>query len=185
VTLNVHGKFNVYNSLAAAAVCFSLGMNILDIKESLEEYSSFPMRFEVISGGKITVINDSYNANPSSVREALNELVRMRTSGRLVAVLGDMSELGAFTGEEHRTVVRRASELGIEVIVLVGEMMGEAAAEIISSGRSRHALIHAFDRVDLLVENIGGILMEGDTVLVKGSRSMGMDRVVRGIRNVI
>jgi UDP-N-acetylmuramoyl-tripeptide--D-alanyl-D-alanine ligase len=185
VTLNVHGKFNVYNALAASAVCFSLGMNILDIKASLEEYISFPMRFDVIRSGNVTVINDSYNANPSSVREALNELVRMRTGGRLVAILGDMSELGSFSEEAHRTVLREASELGIEVILPVGEMMGGAAGEIISSGRNRSSVIHAFDSVEVLTENIRGILREGDTVLVKGSRSMGMDRVVGGIRDVI
>jgi UDP-N-acetylmuramoyl-tripeptide--D-alanyl-D-alanine ligase len=185
VTLNVHGKFNVYNSLAASAVCFSLGMNILDIKASLEEYISFPMRFEVIRCGKTTVINDSYNANPSSVREALNELVRMRGGGRLMAVLGDMSELGSFAEEAHRTVLRQAYELGIEVIVAVGEMMGGAAGEAISSGISHSAVIHVFESVEALTENMKGILLDGDTVLVKGSRSMGMDRVIGGIRDAL
>jgi UDP-N-acetylmuramoyl-tripeptide--D-alanyl-D-alanine ligase len=185
VRLNVHGLFNVYNSLAASAVCFSLGMNIEEIRTALEAYTAFPMRFEVLRRGSITVINDSYNANPSSVFEALKELERMRGGGRLVAVLGDMNELGNFAEDAHRNVVKTVIELGIDVLVSVGEMMGLAAGETGDGINGMKPVIYKFGDVEELTLNIGKILMPGDTALVKGSRAMNMDRAVRGITDVI
>ena len=185
VDLNVHGFFNVYNALAASAVCFYLGMNIEDIKTALEAYTCFPMRFEVLRNGSITVINDAYNANPSSVEEALKELVRLRGRDRLVAVIGDMYELGEFADDAHSSVIRTVSALGIEVLVSVGDMMSRAAGRAGDINKDGKTVIYQFRNVEELMENIGNILKHGDTVLVKGSRVMGMDRAARGIQDVI
>ena len=185
VRLNVHGIFNVYNALAASAVCFSLGMNIEEIKTALEAYTAFPMRFEVRREGSITIIDDSYNANPSSVNESLMELARMRDRGRLVAVLGDMHELGEFSEDAHRTVIRTVFDLGIEVFISVGEMMGIAADETANSIKGGKTVIYKFGNTEELMGSIGNILKHGDTVLVKGSHVTGMDSVARGVKDVI
>lgn len=181
INLNVYGLFNVYNALAASAVALSFGMALPDIKDALERYRAVSMRFEVIKGREITLINDSYNANPSSMKEALNELGHLRGKGRLVAVLGNMNELGRFSEDLHRSVGKAAKEAGIDVFIAVGEMMGLAAEEIKRSKNGSHAATYTFNNISEAAENIMDIISAGDTVLVKGSRSMTMEKVVETI----
>ncbi|MBI4682457.1 MAG: UDP-N-acetylmuramoyl-tripeptide--D-alanyl-D-alanine ligase [Nitrospirae bacterium] len=186
VNLKVHGLFNVYNALAASAVTFSLGMSIDEIRAALGAYSGFPMRFEVIEKNGITVINDSYNANPSSVEKSVKELVRLGSGGRVVAVLGDMRELDEFSEKEHRAIGRMISETGVDVFVAVGEMMNMAAEES-ASEKSGAAAPEVFTYIDAdsAKDNIMAILRPGDTVLVKGSRSMTMEKIIEGITDAV
>lgn len=187
ITLNVHGLFNVYNALAASAVCLSLGMSLEEIKTALESYKAFPMRFEVVRQNSITLINDSYNANPSSMKEALKELVHMKGEGRSVAVLGDMLELGEFSGKAHSDIIKIAADMGINIFVAVGEMMSLAAQksrEEINQklGSNSGFTIYAFNNADEAGQNISGIIKQRDVVLIKGSRAMGMERIIERIR---
>jgi UDP-N-acetylmuramoyl-tripeptide--D-alanyl-D-alanine ligase len=194
ITLNIHGLFNVYNALAASAVCLSLGIAIEEIKTALEGYTAFPMRFEVIRGDKITLINDSYNANPSSIEESLKELVRIRGKGRTVAILGDMFELGRFSERAHRAIGKMISNIGVNVFVAVGEMMSLAAEESQSESTRTEKVRNQklknelqlttfdFKSVDEVKQNISDIIKEGDVVLIKGSRVMGMEKIVERIR---
>ena len=187
ITLNVHGLFNVYNALAASAVCLSLGMSLEEIKTALESYKAFPMRFEVVRQNSITLINDSYNANPSSMKEALKELVHMKGEGRAVAVLGDMLELGEFSGKAHSDIIKMAADMGINIFVAVGEMMSLAAQksrEEINQklGSNSGFTIYAFNNADEAGQNISGIIKQRDVVLIKGSRAMGMERIIERIR---
>jgi len=186
VSLKIHGLFNVYNALAAAAAGFSFGISINEIKKSLETYTGFPMRFEMIKKGGFTVINDSYNANPSSMKESLRELILVGSLGRLVAVLGDMNELDEFSEEEHRAVGKEISEMGVDVFVAVGHKMGLAAKESMNSiGRKAMKEVYSFTDADSANEKIMDILKVGDTVLVKGSRSMAMERIAGNIINAV
>ncbi len=187
ITLNVHGLFNVYNALAASAVCLSLGMSLEEIKTALESYKAFPMRFEVVRQNSITLINDSYNANPSSMKEALKELVHMKGEGRAVAVLGDMLELGEFSGKAHSDIIKMAADMGINIFIAVGEMMSLAAQksrEEINQklGSNSGFTIYAFNNADEAGQNISGIIKQRDVVLIKGSRAMGMERIIERIR---
>jgi len=186
VKLNVLGLFNVYNALAAAAVGFSLGISTEEIKTALEDYSAFPMRFEVIKKGGITLINDSYNANPSSMKEALKESVRLGAGGRVVAVLGDMVELNGFSEDAHRGIGKMIFEMGIDVFVAVGDMMALAAQECRDKKGDRVTpLIYTFKDAEEAKGGIMDILKQGDTILIKGSRAIGMERIIGGIKNVI
>ncbi|MBI5051098.1 MAG: UDP-N-acetylmuramoyl-tripeptide--D-alanyl-D-alanine ligase, partial [Nitrospirae bacterium] len=182
VALNIHGIFNVYNALAASAVCFSLGITIDEIKKALEDYSGFPMRFEVLKRNNITLINDSYNANPSSMAEALKGFACFKEKGRLVAALGDMNELGRFSEESHRAVGRMVSEMGIDVFIAVGEKMSLAAEEIQSRKNGSHPVIYKFSDSADARQKVSDIIRQGDTVLVKGSRSMGMEKIIARIK---
>ncbi len=183
INLNVHGLFNVYNALAAAAVCFSLGVTIDEIKTALDGYSAFPMRFEVIKENGITIINDSYNANPASMKESILELVRMGAGGRVVAALGDMGELGDFSEEAHREIGRVISGTDVDVFVSVGDMMGLAAEEIKKTGKT--SVVFSFRDSEGAGKEIMNILKQGDTLLIKGSRSAAMEKIIRSIKNVI
>jgi UDP-N-acetylmuramoyl-tripeptide--D-alanyl-D-alanine ligase len=186
VRLGIHGHFNIYNALAAAAASSSLGMSIAEIRKSLETFTGFPMRFEMIRKGGITVINDSYNANPSSMKESLRGLILVGAMGRLVAVLGDMSELDEFSEEEHRSIGRVVSELGVDVFVAIGEKMGLAAKESMRvESENQVQEVYSFTDVDSAEKQIMEILKEGDTVLVKGSRAMLMERIVGDIVDAV
>ena len=183
IDLKVHGLFNVYNALAAAAVSFSLGVAIDEIKAALDGYTAFPMRFEVIKENGITMINDSYNANPASMEGSIKELVRIGARGRVVAALGDMNELGDFSEEAHSEIGKIISEIDVDVFVAVGAMMGLAAEKSMKSGKTPE--VYSFRDADAAGEEIMNILKKGDTLLLKGSRSIAMEKIIRSIRNVI
>jgi len=186
VDLNIHGVFNVYNALAASAVCFSLGIKIDEIKTALEDFRSFPMRFEITKSAGITVINDSYNANPSSMEGSLRELTRQGAGGRRVAVLGDMFELNDFSEFEHRNLGKLISEMNTDVFIAVGEMMNMAADECVKSKSGRSIPeIYTFKNADDAGKEIMNILKEGDTVLVKGSRAMRMEKIAGRISHAV
>ncbi len=185
ITLNVYGLFNIYNALAASAVCLSLGMTLEEIKTALESYRAFPMRFEVIRQNNITLINDSYNANPSSMKEALKELGHMKGERRAVAILGDMLELGEFSEMAHTEIINAASEMGLNVFVAVGEMMSSSVQKWDKErGRQikKELTIYTFKNTDEAVQNISEIVKQGNIVLIKGSREMGLERIIKGIR---
>jgi UDP-N-acetylmuramoyl-tripeptide--D-alanyl-D-alanine ligase len=186
VNLNIHGVFNVYNALAASAVCFSLGIQIDKIKSALEDFSSFPMRFEVIERKGITVINDAYNANPTSMEESLKELVRLGRSGRRIAALGDMRELNDFSEDAHRTLGRKLSEMNVDVFIAVGEMMSLAAEECMKlKGGKSVPEIYTFRDVNDANEDIINIVKHGDIILTKGSRLMQMDKIAGRILDAV
>jgi len=186
VSLGVHGLFNIYNALAASAMSMSLGIDMEDIKAGLEDYSAFPMRFEITVKNDITIINDSYNANLSSTRESLLELVRLGSEGRKVAVLGDMLELGQFTDHSHREVGRIINDLGIDVFIAVGEKMGLAAGESVNArGVNKSPDVYCFSDAESAGREISGIIQQKDTLLIKGSRSMAMEKVIKDMANAV
>jgi UDP-N-acetylmuramoyl-tripeptide--D-alanyl-D-alanine ligase len=177
--LNVPGRFNISNALAAASVCSALGVEPEEIKAGLEAFAGVPMRLEFKELFGATVISDVYNANPASMEEALKELVRLRKD-RAIAVLGDMLELGAYAEEAHRGLGRWMSGLPVDVFIAVGDMMAKAAEEFSASrgkGAEPGRVVAVSSSVDAR-RVLLGTCREGDTVLVKGSRGMMMERAL-------
>jgi UDP-N-acetylmuramoyl-tripeptide--D-alanyl-D-alanine ligase len=182
ITLNIHGLFNVYNALAASAVCISLGITLDEIKTALKSYAGVPMRFQTVKANAITIINDSYNANPSSMAESLNEFVRVKDGMRAVVILGDMLELGEFSEEAHKSIGKIISEMDIDVFVAVGEMMALAAEESRKNkAKKQIPIVYVFKNAGEAGGDIMNILRQGDAVLVKGSRAMGMEKIIERI----
>lgn len=191
VVMNVGGRFNIYNALAAASICHALGLGLEEIKAGIESFQGVPMRLEVKELLGVTVISDLYNANPVSMEEAVRELVRLRKS-RSIAVLGDMLELGAYAEEAHVTLGRWMSGLRIDVFIAVGPMMAKAAEELVSARGGAQALEENDGARIFVVSDpleAGRILLkiyrEGDVVLVKGSRGMRMERVLEKAGEVL
>ncbi|MCW3839384.1 UDP-N-acetylmuramoyl-tripeptide--D-alanyl-D-alanine ligase [Micromonospora yasonensis] len=171
VRLGLAGRHQVSNSLAAAAVARELGMPLADLAGALGELGLVSTRrmdvFERSDG--VTVIDDSYNANPASMAAALRALVSMGGSGRTVAVLGYMAELGDFETEGHQQVGRLAAELGVDRLLVVGEPAApihEGATEVGNWGGESVLLTDQAAAVEVLRSE----LRPGDVVLVKGSR---------------
>ena len=172
VDLQLSGRVNVYNALAAASVANALGVGLDDIKNGLESFGGVPMRLEIKELLGALVISDVYNANPVSMAEALKELVRLKRK-RTIAVLGDMLELGSYAEEAHRRLVRLASELKVDALIAVGPEMKKAAKEF------QGACYQAEDS-DSARSVLSGICDEGDAILIKGSRGMRMEKVLQG-----
>lgn len=172
VRLEVPGRFNIYNALAAASVCRALGIAPADIKQGIESFKGVPMRLEFTSLRGAAVISDVYNANPTSMEEAVKELVRMRKS-RAIAVLGDMLELGAYAEDAHRKLGKWMAALPVDVFIAVGPLMSRAAEEFSDDNRCAVVAHDSSEAGKILLD----ICREGDTILVKGSRGMKMELV--------
>ena len=181
VALAIPGRHNVYNALAAAAVALDLGVALEDIVSGLEAARSGEMRmqtFETAAG--IQVINDAYNANPSSMRAAIETLAEIGTTGRRIAVLGDMAELGSLTELAHFKIGEQVAVLGLDVLVTVGEK-ARRIADAARAGGMDDTDIRPCATVEEAGEVLDDLLEPDDVVLVKASRSMGLERVVEGI----
>ncbi|WP_030439481.1 UDP-N-acetylmuramoyl-tripeptide--D-alanyl-D-alanine ligase [Actinoplanes subtropicus] len=182
VRLRVAGRHQVSNTLAAAGVALSLGMEFDDLVTALSEIGIVSSRrMDVFTRPDgVTVIDDSYNANTSSTSAALQALATMRADGRRVAVLGYMAELGEHERSDHEEVGRLAAELGVDRIVAVADNARPVLDGAATVEGWKGEAIFAVDQAAAL-EIVRGDLRAGDVVLVKGSRYRTWD-VVDGLR---
>ncbi|MEU8823805.1 UDP-N-acetylmuramoyl-tripeptide--D-alanyl-D-alanine ligase [Streptomyces sp. NPDC048636] len=186
VTMRLYGEHHVSNALAAAAVAHELGMSVDEIAVALSEagqLSRWRMEVTERSDG-VTVVNDAYNANPESMRAALRALVAMgaATPGRRTwAVLGRMAELGEESLAEHDAVGRLAVRLNVSKLVAVG---GQEAAWLDMGAKNEGSWgeesVHVSD-VRAAVDLLRGELRPGDVVLVKASRSVGLEKLAQAL----
>lgn len=177
ISLGVLGRHNVHNALAAIACAWDFGVSIDDIKDALKEFKVPNMRMEVRRFGDIKIINDTYNANPQSMKQAIEALRDMVTEGRKVLVAGDMLELGTFSGRFHHLVGKQAAESGIDLIVAVGKLAEHIAEGAQEAGMSQKK-IKLCAVTKEACEKMAGLIKKGDTILVKGSRAMKMEGIV-------
>ena len=172
----VLGEHHVMNALAAAAVAEEWGVGIDDIVSALESVRlAERWRMEVMGGRDgITIINDAYNASPDSMSAALKTLAQIAAPGqRTIAVLGEMSELGEFAGEEHDRIGLLAVRLGISQMVVVGQEARRLHISTINEGSwdGESAIV---DDADAAYDLLEGLIGPGDLVLVKSSNSAGL-----------
>jgi UDP-N-acetylmuramoyl-tripeptide--D-alanyl-D-alanine ligase len=172
-TLAIPGVHNVMNALAAAACADAAGIPPDAIGRGLTAFRPYTGRLQVKKTAEgITVIDDSYNANPDSVRAAIDVLCA--TPGRTVLVLGDMGEVGDEGADFHAEIGRYARDRGISSVLALGESTAHTVAAY--GQGARH-----FATVEDLSEALMRFRDEGTTILVKGSRFMRMERVVAGL----
>lgn len=179
VRLPVLGRYNVHNALAAATAAFTLGFSMIEVRDGLEHCTICEMRMEVCEAGAVTVLNDTYNANPASMRAALSVLDDMQAA-RKIAVLGDMLELGAVSDQAHRSIGEEVARVAPDLLVAVGKR-----ARGIALGAKAEGLNGA--RVEMVSDNtsaarlLANRVTPGDVVLVKASRAMKLEEVVRSL----
>jgi UDP-N-acetylmuramoyl-tripeptide--D-alanyl-D-alanine ligase len=175
------GRHNVVNAVAAAAVGVTLGMDLDDIREGLERFQPAAMRTEfVTTPSGLVVLNDAYNANPSSVGRALETVGWLRDAGRVYAVLGDMLELGVSAEDLHREVGMTAARARLDGLVTVGHSARWIGEEAIRAGMAEHAVV-SVDTAEEAIPVIAAWAKAGDLVLIKGSRRIGLERVAAGL----
>jgi UDP-N-acetylmuramoyl-tripeptide--D-alanyl-D-alanine ligase len=172
VVLPLLGVKNVINALAAAAAAHAVGASAEDVRIGLARAQAVRGRLNALAGlDRSTIIDDSYNANPSSVRAALDYLGRL--PGRRILVLGDMAELGANAIELHREIGAYAQSR-CDTLLSIGELACHAASAYGADARS-------FTDLKKLEAAVKRELAVDVTVLVKGSRVMGLERLVRAL----
>ncbi len=175
IHLALAGKHNVMNALAAAAICYAAGATIQTIKIGLEKMQAVAGRLNLKAGlVGCQVIDDSYNANPQSVKAAIDVLVNF--DGHKILVLGVMDELGVASAQLHREVGQYAYQKGIDTLYCLGQ--DNHAREYVQGYGQGSRMFATAD--DLVVE-LKGNLSADVAVLVKGSRSSMMERVVDAI----
>lgn len=181
VRLPLHGRHMVDNSLLAAAAGWRLGLGLDDIARGLEQSNLTQGRLGCREVGGVLVVDDSYNANPESMRAALETLASLPAPGKRIAVLGRMGELGEAALDAHALVGRTAARLGLGLLCAVGTgpeidalLRGAAALPTLNAPTID-------DAATLLRERIS----PGDAVLFKASRSVGIERVMHSLFSLL
>ena len=168
------GLHSVYNALAAISAGLLLGMQLGVIAQGIAAYQPLPGRMNVHRTARCTVIDDSYNANPTSATASLNVLARC--SGRRIAILGDMKELGKEAAHLHEEVGQYAASLGIDVLLCVGPLSERMFFGALNAPQGSSCYFTTQER---LLEALPDYLQDGDTILVKASRAMALEKTVQ------
>ncbi len=175
------GTHNVENLLAALCAALGLGIAVEELLPAVPLLSPARSRMERFELAGVTLFDDCYNANPESLRAALRVLCGLSGYRRRVLVLGDMLELGQRSQELHRELLREAVHSGVDALVLIGAQVAEAAASAGARALGLDRLVH-FDSAEEAAGAAPGLVRAGDAVLVKGSRAMGLERVVSALK---
>jgi UDP-N-acetylmuramoyl-tripeptide--D-alanyl-D-alanine ligase len=177
---HVIGKHNVYTILPVFPICKFFGISIENISKSLKSFKLPAGRMGLLQGiNDSFVIDSSYNAEPSSMKAAISTLKDFPEGKRRIAIVGDMLELGLLEESSHREIGRYLRESMIDLVFFVGPKMKWAMDEMNSSVRDfRRVSFHFSDSFDA-AKNIAQKIKKEDVILVKGSRGMLMERVVR------
>ncbi len=182
VTLGVFGTHNVYNALAAAALAAAAGAEKDEILRGLENFQPFSGRGEIVRlQGHVHILNDTYNANPDSLRAALAAFLEMKGRHRGLVVLGDMLELGPSAAAAHEEAGREIGRMGFSHVFFMGEQAREAARGATST-QTNGSRVHLPRSHEELLDKLGKVIEAGDWILIKGSRRMRMEKIVAGLR---
>ncbi|MCP4724795.1 MAG: UDP-N-acetylmuramoyl-tripeptide--D-alanyl-D-alanine ligase [bacterium] len=180
IQLNVPGRMNVYNALAAASIAREMGLTDEDIRNGLGAFRSYDQRLEILNWKNVVIINDSYNANPDSMRAAVDILSEYPADGKKYALLGDMLELGETSNDEHKELGQYLKQKNVYGLITVGDH----AQYISESGKNEGIKFthHAENHLEA-AEVLEDVLEENDALLVKGSRGskmeLSLDKLIR------
>jgi UDP-N-acetylmuramoyl-tripeptide--D-alanyl-D-alanine ligase len=176
VRTNLLGRHNLYNILAASSIAHLVGISTAQIKNAIEIFNPYTMRFRPIRAKQgYIVVDDSYNANPSSVKWALTTLSSLPCSGKRIVILGDMKELGDKTAYYHEELGRFLKESNVDKVMLIGEEVKGVLKEL-NNGR-----VKLFDNKLSLIDFVKHQIAGGDVVLIKGSRAAKMEEIVEAL----
>ncbi len=173
--LNMAGEHNIFNGLLASAVSFEFGLSFAEMEKGLSNFESTSMRLEIIQKKKFTIINDAYNANPDSMKAALNVLDSYKDRRR-IAVLGTMGELGDYAPEGHSQVGVFAKDK-CDILLTCGEYK-----KYYEEGYKENCYV--FDTKEEITDKLKNIINENDVILVKASRSAKFEEIVKELNKI-
>ena len=178
VTIPLPGSHNVMNGLAAAAVGKELGLTIQEIAKGLSKAETIAGRNNIITIRDINIIDDCYNANPVSMKASIEVLGK--ATGRTIAVLGDMGELGQDERQLHYEIGQALEDNHIGYVFTVGDLSEEINKSL--SQKNSSCMAHHYTDVDAMLEDLLPIIRGGDTILVKASHFMNFTKVVEALK---
>ncbi len=182
IHIKIPGSFMVLNALAAASVGYKIGLNADEIKSALEnDFEPEHGRMNIVhTQTGIHIIDDTYNANPGSMEVALKTLKSLRKNQRSVFVAGDMLELGEHAAVFHEKIGRIAADIKVSRVYAVGSHAGRIVEGAADGGMSRRDIF--LGTKEEILSDLKNWLKAGDWVLIKGSRGMGMEQIVKGLK---
>ncbi len=182
VDMKIAGIHHIYNAMASAAAAWAAGCEPEGIRRGLESFSPVSGRMDMMElGNGAYLIDDSYNANPASVREALLALKDLKEGHRAFVFLGDMLELGEAAVDLHRRIGRILATIGVLRVFLKGDHADDTAAGAREGGMADEQIL-VFGDDEMALGQLGTQVRKGDWILIKGSRAMKMDRIAAAIR---
>lgn len=173
INLNTIGLHTAYNALCAASVGLKFGISLRNIKSSLEKFYSYSKRMEVLEFHSGLIINDCYNANPDSMKVAIETMGKMKGFNLKIAVLGDMLELGRWSEKYHRKLAHHLKKNKIDLSLFFGELTENSFDEAKKLGLN----VFYFKDKGYLIDKLKNSLSPNSLLLIKGSRKMKMEEI--------
>jgi len=185
IFLPLPGTGNVENAAASWAVCRQFDLTVDDFARAVKTVSAIPMRTELLQIGKLTVLNDCYNANPASMRNALETLSHISPAGnrRRVFICGDMAELGEQTKVFHAELGIFIAQAKVQLLLTVGGL-AKIAADAAKEAAQYNLQTESFDDVSSACDNLAELIRDDDIILVKGSRIVRLELVVEKLKRL-
>jgi UDP-N-acetylmuramoyl-tripeptide--D-alanyl-D-alanine ligase len=183
-SLNSIGSFNIYNALVGIGCGLIFGVSINKIKEALDSFRFLEGRLNKIDNNKFSILDDSYNSNPLSLRNAIESLAELKTQGRRILVMGDMLELGSRSVELHQQIGRFIVQKPINMLVTLGKL-SKYTADIAKFESKKHLNTFTFDSKIDLIDFLRNKIKFGDILLIKGSRRMKMEEIAFSLAKAI
>lgn len=186
LTIPVVGKYNVKNALSACAVAYLLGVSLENVTESLRNFKLTANRMQWVEGIRESeILNDTYNANPSAMRQIIDTFATLPTraaNGRRLLVLGDMLELGEYSESLHREIGDHIDFDRFQGVYVIGHEMRALAEQLLDSQYPTEALRYYESDLDQLIADLQSDIQPYDQVLVKGSHGMNLIAVVEALK---
>ncbi len=183
IRLSLYGRHNFSNAVGAAAMAYSFGASLEAIRRGLEAVKPFPMRMVVERWKETGIINDAYNANPASMEAALKALAEIGGTGKRIAILGDMLELGRESGRSHLELGKKVARYGIDHLYLLGDQAHRVKKGALLAGMEEEQVIIGKNH-----RQIAGMIRNqvnrGDWLLFKGSRGMSIEKVLAAFKEM-
>jgi UDP-N-acetylmuramoyl-tripeptide--D-alanyl-D-alanine ligase len=185
INLPLPGPGNVENATAAWAVCSQFGVSIDDFAAALSNLSAAAGRAELLQFGTLTVLNDCYNANPASMKNALAILAGLNCDKehRRVFICGNMGELGGQSEALHIELGREVAKAGVHLMIAIGRL-AKIAAETAKSQNQDNIQINCYEDTKTACNNLHNFIKDYDIILVKASRSAALEAVVAKLKEI-
>ena len=180
--LNTVGSFNIYNALAALSCGLVFGLSIRHMKNVLKHFIFPSHRLNRICCSHFSIIDDTYNSNPFSLRHAVESLVSCSNRGRRIVIMGDMLELGSRAHALHKQAGNFIAQKPIDMFITLGALSKMSARVAQSCNRDKRTIV-SFDSKSDLVSFVKDHIQTGDTVLIKGSRFLKMEDIATSLKN--
>ncbi|MDD5491340.1 MAG: UDP-N-acetylmuramoyl-tripeptide--D-alanyl-D-alanine ligase [bacterium] len=182
VIFNILGRHNVYNALAAASAGLAAGIPFADILKGLSAFQAVSGRMKMVKKKGLTILDDSYNANPDSMKAALHTLENFGCDRRRIAVLGDMLELGKESSKKHWEIGEIIGQLGLDMLYTIGPQSQLTARAAMQAGIALDKInCFSIGEENLLLRALKENVRRGDVVLFKASHGLHLEKIVDGI----